>query len=279
MIEECLPGAWRVGGGSWGLKAHRVLSVKRDCNVYLLRMVEGYALADCGSLEGKAHIEGNLADLGIAPDDVTDLLLTHSHADHTEGAAQWRSSHNVRIHLNTVGAEHLARGESCLLGYVHGESDFTHAPFHVDHAVEDGERFDVAGTEVTSLAVPGHTPDSTLYVLELCGTRLGVSGDLCFAPADWDPVPGGIGALRTLWKSNLRAYAKSLKRVLDLDLDALLPGHGFIVSGPDDVREIVSASLATIERFLATPKIHAFGMGRGIPLPDRAPPPDPKGKP
>jgi len=262
MVEQCLPGAWRVGGGSWGLKAHPVLSVKKDCNVYLLRMAAGYALADCGTIEGKVCIEGNVAELAIASDQVTDLLLTHSHVDHTEAAAQWQSTHHVRVHLHAAGAEHLARGDTCLLGHVDGKSDFTHAPFHVDHAVEDGERFDVAGTEVTSFAVPGHTPDSALYVVEICGTRLGVSGDLCFAPADWDPVPGIIGALRTLWKSNLCAYAKSLKRVLQLDLDALLPGHGFAVTGRDDVRQIVSAALATIERFLATPKIYAFGMGQ-----------------
>jgi len=148
------------------------------------------------------------------------------------------------------------RKDSSLLGYVGG-------PFHVDHRVRDGEVFQVAGTVVTATFVPGHTLDSTLFTLKLNGQIVGFSGDLVFGPADWNEEGGGLGAMRTLWKSSLSDYRDSLKRVLEMKIDILLTGHGHIISGSDNVLKELTSALKTVERFLATPKIYVVGHSMG----------------
>jgi glyoxylase-like metal-dependent hydrolase (beta-lactamase superfamily II) len=254
-LQPLLPGVWRVGGGSWGLKDHPNLSVVGDGNVYLVRAARGAFLVDCGGSVGRPAIEANIRRAGFDPAESAGLLLTHSHSDHTGAASEWRAQYGTRIHLHEVGAEHLDRQDTRLLG--------ERCPiFTVDHRVRSGEAFDAAGTPVTGWSVPGHTLDSALYVLELSGRRLGFCGDVCFGPADWDPQPGIIGALSRSWGSNLPDYRDSLKHMAGMGLDALLPGHGRPVLGAEEVQRNLAGALETIERFLATPRIYAFGLNR-----------------
>lgn len=252
MIEKCLPRVWRVGGGSWNMKSRPALSDEKDCNVYLVQGGSKPLLVDCGTLKGMPTIENNIWEIGLEPTEITDLLLTHCHADHSEAAESWRIQHGVRTHLSVVGAEHLDRGDKCLLG----GNEFP--SFGVDHRVNNEEAFEAAGITVKAMAAPGHGPECTLYHMKLDGKNICFSGDVCFAPADWDPEPGIVGTLGAPWKSNLSDYRDSLKRMLRIKMDVLFPGHGLVMKGEEEVRDTVAAALQTIERFLATPKIYAF---------------------
>ncbi len=250
--EPVMPGLWRVGGGTWnGTVA--ALSFEDDANVYVLRGPAGVALVDCGHLAGKAAIEANVRVTGVEPTQLDDLLLTHSHWDHTQAARAWQAEHELRTHLNACGAEYLARGDLRLVGTpLHGP-EFPFDPFAVDHAVADGERFELAGMAVQAHWLPGHTPDSTAYVFERDGARVGVTGDVAFGPKG-----GGLralGFLCALWLSNLDDYVASLRRLAALRLDLLLPGHGAPVQGRDAVRTAIDAALATAEAYAADPSL------------------------
>lgn len=256
--EELLPGLWRVGGGTWnGTVA--ALSFEDDANVYVLRGPAGVALVDCGHLAGKAAIEANVRAAGVEPAQLDELLLTHSHWDHTQAARAWQSEHGLRTHLNACGAEYLARGDLRLVGTpLHGPG-FPFDPFAIDHAVADGERFELAGIALQAHWLPGHTPDSTAYVFERDGGRVGVTGDVAFGPKG-----GGLhalGFLCALWLSNIDDYVASLRRLAALQLDLLLPGHGAPVAGRDAVRAAVDAARATAEAYAADPSLRDnFGV-------------------
>ena len=250
--EEVVPGLWRVGGGTWnGTVA--ALSYEDDANVYVLRGPAGAVLVDCGHLAGQAAIAANLPATGVALAELGDLLLTHSHWDHTQAARAWQSEHGLRTHLNACGAEFLARGDLRLVGTpLHGP-DFPFEPFAVDHAVADGERFALAGIAVQAHWLPGHTPDSTAYVFEHDGQRVGIAGDVAFG------AKGGgtsaLGFLCALWLSNLNDYVASLRRLDALALDLLVPGHGAPVHGREAVRDAVRAACATAEAYAADPSL------------------------
>ncbi len=250
--EQLLPNLWRVGGGTWNGTV-TALSFEDDANVYVLRGPAGVVLVDCGHLEGKAAIEANLRATGVAPEALGDLLLTHSHWDHTQAARPWQSEHRLRTHLNACGAEFLARGDLRLVGTpLHGP-DFPFEPFVVDHAVADGERFELAGIAVEARWLPGHTPDSTAYVLEHDGVRVGITGDVAFGRNG-----GGLhalGFLCALWLSNINDYVASLRRLDALALDLLLPGHGEPLHGRDAVRDAVRRACATAEAYAADPSL------------------------
>ena len=202
-------------------------------------------------------VESNLREAGVKPGDVTDLILTHSHIDHSAAASTCQKNFSVRVHLNAIGADWLARGDHRLIGNPGPGGDVE--PFSVDHAIEDGQAFEVAGAEVLPMFTPGHTPDSTLLMMKLAGKRIGFCGDVCFGP-DQQGKLGGVGWLCVMWESNLLHYRGSLQRMIETKLDMMLPGHGFILDGADAVHDALVASLNTVEQLLADPLIRHFGM-------------------
>ncbi|MFO7958350.1 MAG: hypothetical protein R6X33_14785, partial [Candidatus Brocadiia bacterium] len=79
-------------------------------------------------------------------------------------------------------------------------------------------------------------------------------------PANWNKEGGGLGAMRNLWKASLPDNRGSLERVLEMEIDVLLPGHGAAIVGREEVRRNLELALEALERFLDTPKIYVFGM-------------------
>jgi metallo-beta-lactamase class B len=257
-VEQILPGLWRVGGGTWN-RTVQALSAEDDANVYLLRGPQGAALVDCGSPEGRTAIESNVRETGHEPAQLRDLLLTHSHWDHTQAAYAWQTEHGLCTHLNAVGADFVARGDLRLVGtYLHGP-DYPFTPFAVDHPVADSESFELVGIPVSAHYLPGHTPDSTIFLFDHEGVRVGISGDVAFGHKNGD-IPA-LGFLCALWLSDLEAYVESLRRMAELPVDLLLPGHGAVVSGREEVRAAVLLALGTAERLLADPAVRGdFGV-------------------
>ena len=249
MIEEKLPGLWRVGGHGWGVTT--TISGSGDSNVYLLRLDGAEVLIDCGTLEGRPFIESNIREAGVKPEDLTDLLLTHSHYDHTQAVSEWQSRYRLRTHLNAIGTQFLERSDHRLVGYEVEGPDYIFKPFRVDHAIEDGEMFHIGSTPFTSHFMPGHTPDSTLLTFDFQGYRVGISGDITFGPS---PHGVTIGWMQELWLSDAAAYQKSLQRLLELPLDLLLPGHGHTIVGQEAINKAASASLHVIKRLLDNSK-------------------------
>ncbi|MFO7955756.1 MAG: MBL fold metallo-hydrolase, partial [Candidatus Brocadiia bacterium] len=207
------------------------------------RLPDGLVMVDCATIGSMPVIERNIRRAGFRPDDVTDLILSHSHADHTEAAELWRTRHGLRTHLNEIGAVLMDREVTSLLGYVGEGQPLECAPFHVDHRVRDGEAFDVAGVTMTATCVPGHTLDSTLFTFEMNGRTVGISGDFVFGPANWNKEGGGLGAMRNLWKASLPDNRGSLERVLEMEIDVLLPGHGAAIVGREEVRRNLELAL------------------------------------
>jgi len=224
-----------------------------------VRGPSGTVLVDCGHLAGQVAVEANVRAAGVEPGELDELLLTHSHWDHTQAARAWQTQHGLQTHLNACGAEFLARGDLRLVGTpLHG-SDFPFEPFAVDHAVADGERFELAGIAVQAHWLPGHTPDSTAYVFEHAGVRVGVTGDVAFG------AKGGglhaLGFLCALWLSNINAYVASLQRLDALELELLLPGHGEVLHGRETVRDAIRRASATAEAYAADPSLRDnFGV-------------------
>lgn len=235
-------GVWRVGGGSWNGRTLS-LSAEEDANVYLLEDSRSLVLVDCGTRAGRPLVHANLSRLGVDPRRVADLLLTHSHWDHAEATATWQTElDGIRTHLSSVGGAFLSRGDHRLVGYQLNPPPHAFAVFHIDHAVRDNETFDLGSMRAKAHHLPGHTPDSTLYTIDLDDLTVGFCGDIVFQPR---PGSGPIlGQLCSLWLSNLDDYVASLRRMLEIRIDLLLPGHGEPVRGEALVRDAVGETLA-----------------------------------
>jgi glyoxylase-like metal-dependent hydrolase (beta-lactamase superfamily II) len=242
------PGVWRVGGGSWNGLAEP-LSAESDGNAYLVRLAGAAILVDCATALGAGAVARNVASV-LGDGCITDLILTQSHWDHAEAATYWQGRlPELRTHLNSVGAAFLARGDHRLVGYQLQPPPHSFRAFRVDHAVDDWERFAIDDVQMLAVHVPGHTPDSTVYLVELDGAVVAFCGDVAFqARPDQGPV---LGQLCTLWLSDLDEYVRGLERLCQLRIDVLLPGHGNAVRGRTAVASALDDTLRLAQALAA----------------------------
>ena len=169
----------------------------------------------------------------IADRPVLSIVLTHGHADHSEGARALAD--DVRTNIRAVDPHHR-------LG---------------DEGLAPGDVIDVAGG-CQILLTPGHTSDSACLVAR--EDSFLIAGDTVL----------GRGTAVVAWPDgHLGQYLDSLRRLRDLigDIGYLLPGHGPALGDPghvldaymahrmvrlDEVRDCMATGCTTASDIVAT---------------------------
>jgi glyoxylase-like metal-dependent hydrolase (beta-lactamase superfamily II) len=160
-------------------------------NTYLVAAGEGCFVIDPGP-DDEGHLERiRLAAAGRGG--IAGVLLTHSHADHSQG----------------VGA----LGAPLLLGSVSAASEGEPGDAKVLEDVPD------AVGPFTVVPTPGHAADHVALVL----------GDVCFCG---DLVLGTGSSFVPPDGGSLAAYMRSLELLRDLDPALMCPGHGPYIADP-----------------------------------------------
>src|SRR3990172_8598713 len=72
---------------------------------YVIPWERGAILIETGPGSAIPALEAGLRGLGFAPEQVTDVLVTHIHLDHS-GAAWWLAEHGATVHVHPNGAPH-----------------------------------------------------------------------------------------------------------------------------------------------------------------------------
>ena len=145
-------------------------------------------VVDPGMVADREEILGPLRDLGLAPEDVTHVFLTHHHPDHTMNAALFPSAEVVDFWASYRGTE------------------------WIDHE-GDGHRL---SPHVTMILTPGHTHEDATLLAEtddgiVACTHLWWRAD---RTPEVDPLADDQAALEA-----------SRARVLEV-ADIVVPGHG-----------------------------------------------------
>ena len=140
--------------------------------IAIVRHGNRVALVDVGSFGQRFLLLEELERRGLAPEDVTDVLLTHSHYDH---AVNWVLFPEARIVIGKVELDWS-------LGEPWGRTPVPElyvrelAGWPTLHTAGDGEE---VFPGVTAHATPGHTPGSMIFVLDAGGRDLVFTGDAC----------------------------------------------------------------------------------------------------
>jgi len=203
-----------------------VLSTGFDSNIYLL-LDERKAVIDTGmgSRELLAEVERHVA-LG----EVDYIVNTHAHADHVMGNPAFE---NARVLIHEKDARALAQGHL----YSTTRMFNVEGSFEYHRELKDGERISLGETELEVLHTPGHTPGSIcLYIRE---KRTLFSGDLIFAE-------GSFG--RTDYGGDSGELKESLRRISQLEVETLYPGHMEVVEGR--AMEDINMAREIVEEFL-----------------------------
>lgn len=170
-----------------------------DCNVYVFEDV----LVDTGTGANINYILESIELAGINLADLSLIVNTHNHYDHIGG----NRFLDLKVAMHHEDAETLEKGDDfATAARIFGESL---GKMKVDWKLQEGDK--IYDFEV--LHTPGHTRGGIcLYDGETL-----ISGDTVF-------VDGGFGRMDL--GGSLIDMQESLKRLSELEVKYLLPGHG-----------------------------------------------------
>jgi glyoxylase-like metal-dependent hydrolase (beta-lactamase superfamily II) len=178
-------GTFSLDGGTWDV----------DNNVWLVGDDSEVIVID------PAHDARAVAD-AVAGRTVKAVLLTHGHDDHIRAVGEFRDLVGAPVYLNPA--------DRMLWDAVFPDA----AP---DREIADGDRFEVAGTVLTALHTPGHSPGSMCFYAPDLGTVF--TGDTLFH--------GGPGATGRSYSDYPTIVASIRERLLTLPEETVVrTGHG-----------------------------------------------------
>ena len=165
-----------------------------------------------------------------APGEVRWILATHTHLDHSPGAA---------LLAELTGAP--------LIGPPPPPGPRQDSSFCPDLQPEDGQEFDLGGFVLRAVHTPGHAsnhfcwwhaPQGVLFT----GDHIMQGSTVVIAPPDGD----------------MSAYMASLDRLLGLPIRAMAPGHGRWIDQPEqEIRGLISHREKREEKVVSA--MHALG--------------------
>jgi len=198
-----------------------------NCNAYF---IDGptRVLIDPGHRALFEHVQVGLGQRGLQVGDIDLVICTHAHPDHIEAVQLFREQTSLfALHPDEwQWAATFGKQMSAAFG-IDVES------FRPDIFLKEGE-LALDDLELKVLHTPGHSPGSiSLY---WPSRRALFTGDLVFKEGvGRTDLPGGEAAV----------LKESIKRLAQLDVEWLLPGHGEFISGAEEVRK----NFAAIEQF------------------------------
>jgi glyoxylase-like metal-dependent hydrolase (beta-lactamase superfamily II)/8-oxo-dGTP pyrophosphatase MutT (NUDIX family) len=130
------------------------------------------------------------------------ILCTHTHQDHSPAAAAIKAA---------TGAQVLGRPAPA------GQD----ATFKPDFVVENGQRIQIGEITLRAIHTPGHASNHLCFLLE--ETKMLFTGD---------HVMQGSTVVINPPDGDMRAYLRSLEKLLDEDLAIIAPGHGYLIGRP-----------------------------------------------
>ena len=170
-----------------------------DSNIYIFEDV----MVDTGTGDNIQYIKDSMKKAGISEDDLALIVNTHNHYDHIGG----NRCFNLDVAMHREDAKAIQeKNDDTTAASIFGRSM---EGMKVDRILEEGDK--IHDFEV--LHTPGHTKGGIcLYNGEIL-----ISGDTVFAD-------GGYGRMDI--GGNLEDMKESLKRLKNLNVKYLLPGHG-----------------------------------------------------
>lgn len=198
------------------------------CNSFLITSGDNHVLVDNGQTNRLQALKKNLGTLGVTPENLNLMILTHTHFDHAENSAEMVRDYRPVLIVHEDEAKYLATGDSTLpegtmwfsrlLINAIGrklQHRFIYKPVKAE--VTLNEKYDLAGYGVNGyiLPTPGHTSGSISVIVD---NEIAIVGDAMFGI-----IPGKIFPP---FANDVPAMIQSWKTLLDTGCRLFLPAHG-----------------------------------------------------
>lgn len=233
MISEILPGIFTVD--------HAVADGKNA----IIFGPRGAWAVDAGT---HAHEAQTMIDFIRAHGTPADrLIYTHGHGDHALGSAPFRGAEVIAHRLMPVECRRLlpmlAARNSLSVEEQAARVVWPTLTFSEEVTIDTGER------HLRLFPTPGHSQDGISILVE--EEKLLIAGDAVVT-----------GIVPAIGDGDSRILERTLHRLLQMEIDVLVPGHGAVVRG----REEVQGWLRWIADYLHNVRAAVDGLlNRGIP--------------
>jgi len=242
-VEAPLPPVERVRPGLWSLPVPIPNNPLRYVLVYVFETDRGPYLIDAGwNTDDAFHtLESGLAKVGFEMADVQGVIVTHIHPDHYGLAGRVRETSGAWIALHPADAALIKDRydePAALLGEIatmlrrHGApleelESLQQASMPVrsfvwavkpDVLIEDGDKPEVPGWELSAIWTPGHSPGHLCFYE--AGHRLMLSGDHVLPR-----ITPNISFHPQAGPNPLGDFLESLDKVAAYPTDEVLPAH------------------------------------------------------
>jgi len=198
-------------------------------------LIEGdggrYVLVDSGDAGQTETLVGMLAEAGVRPGDIEMVACTHSHSDHVGGCAFFQNE-GAKIAIHEVAGDVVDSSPPFRNPDVvdSASAGWKFKAFEPDVRFSDGDILRAAGIELRVLHTPGHTPDSSSFVLERAGRKVLFVGDI----NGWYIIE---------WGSNQGQMLASVRKVRQVGAETVCFGHRVVDGELEDFWERLERSV------------------------------------
>jgi hydroxyacylglutathione hydrolase len=177
---------------------HLIIGEGLCSNIYVVGKDEA-VIFDTGVGNYANPVWPQLEELGVTPNMVKGIVLTHAHHDHAMGAFIILERADPKVFVHKLDTKYIASrfGQNLVM-------------------VEDGDLIDTEIGPFEVIWTPGHTEGSVCLYNE--DGKILFSGDTVFPEGSFGRCDGESGSLK--------AIINSLRKLTELEVDIMLPGHG-----------------------------------------------------
>ncbi|MCX6287732.1 MAG: C45 family autoproteolytic acyltransferase/hydrolase [Bacteroidetes bacterium] len=122
-------------------------------NAYFFKTRQGYVMVDAGVNEKNFRVQ--MDKLGIQPDEVTTILLTHTDSDHTGAMGLFK---NAKVYMH-MDEEQMVNGKNGKFFFL--RVHWKYSPYTL---LNDRDTLNIGGLRIQIIHTPGHTPGSCCYL-------------------------------------------------------------------------------------------------------------------
>lgn len=192
---------------------------------YLVAGLDGFALVETGPGATLKTLLTKLGELGVSPNDIKHVLLTHIHLDHA-GAAGWWTQQGAQIYVHPFGAPHLIDPSKLIASAtrIYGDQmdvlwgQMVPATAEKVTIVRDGDVIEAAGLQFQAIETPGHARHHHVYRLEdICFTGDAAGLRLLGLPLIDIPAPPP--------EFELEVWQQTVDRLLAEKFEVIYPTH------------------------------------------------------
>jgi glyoxylase-like metal-dependent hydrolase (beta-lactamase superfamily II) len=189
-----------------------------NCNAFIIESKSEKLLIDSGlgypMPYGVGNQTSNSASLQqiIEQHQINRVLLTHGHLDHSGGIMNLKTDSNIEVAASRIESQYLEKGDCSVIAPFFGAGCL---PLEISFKLDDGDQVDVGDFTFQVIHTPGHTKGSICLWEKT--RKILVSGDTVF--------PQGSFGRTDLPTGSSSELVVSLKKLSQLDVKVLLPGH------------------------------------------------------